>query len=143
MDSKYGPGYILPDGSILNLKSNGYTNHIAYELAHIKRDSRIKCRQIINLNNWIRINDGSNVIGENIVELPIAPITEEQYSSLLEFLDYMWFNGKKFIEVGIENESYRFSQKSIFYKKYDFEAYSSDKIISEIRTHYEKTKNAR
>lgn len=128
-------GYILPDGQILNIIEKGYKTHAHYE--------RSVVRHITNERQWIRFNDGSNVKGEHIIELPIKPITEDQYKSLIEFLDYMFYANKGFIDIGIEEHSrgVKFSNDAIFFKHYDFSEYMVDDIIKEIRQLYNKLKS--
>ena len=45
-------GYILKDGTFLNILEQGYKTHAHYEKSSI--------RYMTNLNNWIRANDGTN-----------------------------------------------------------------------------------
>lgn len=125
-------GYILPDGSFFNLIENGYKTHAHYEKSII--------RKITNLKGWIRVNDGSNVKYENIIELPIKPISEEQYLSLVKFLDYMYYSKKDFVDIGIEENSIgtRFTNNAIWFKHYDFSEYIVDDIIKEIKQIYNK-----
>lgn len=136
-------GYILKDGSFFDVKAAGFKNHWQYEQSLVKSkelDSLedIYKRQVVNKNGWIRVNDGSNLKFENSVELPIAGITDEQYKELLNFLDYMWFNNKKFVDVGIEENSKgpKFSNNAIFLRHYEFSDYTSDDIIKEIKYYY-------
>lgn len=128
-------GYILPDGQFYNIIEEGYKTHAHYE--------KSLARHITNEKKWIRINDGSNVRGEHIVELPIEPITTEQYESLLEFLDYMLYSNKEFIDVGIEEHSSgtKFSKNALWFKHYEFKDHLPDDIIKEIKQQYNRMNN--
>lgn len=146
LQTNYSASYILQDGSILRVQDYGFRTHYEYENNYAKENHlqgiSYPKRYLINLNQWIRLNDGTNMKFERIVELPIKPITEEQYKSLLEFLDYMWFNNKEYVDIGIEEHSVgtKFSKNAIFFKHYDFNEYTSDDIIKEIRQLYNKLK---
>lgn len=140
-------GYILPNGEFFNIVENGFKTHFLYEQHLIETNQLEKRkvkheRQLTNLKQWIRCNDGSNVDCEKIVELPIKEITEEQYKALLSFLDYLWFSKKRYVNVGIEQYSrgIRFTKKAIFYKCYDFNDCTSDDIVKEIRIKYRQLK---
>ena len=140
----YRASYILPDGSVFRCEDYGYHSHYSYELALQKKGEieklPSKYRQLTNLRQWIRINDGSLIEVENIIELPIKGITNEHYKALLEFLDYMLYNNKKFVEVGIEEHSIglHITNKSIWFKIFYFNDYLPDDIIKEIKQQYNK-----
>ena len=139
---KYGASYILPDGKFLILNELGFKTHYEYEIILEKEglleryDNRV--RYITNLNNWIRINDGSNFSQEVLAELPIKGITEEQYKSLFEFLDYLRSNDKPFIEIGCEEHSRgtHFTDKSLWYYKFNLGIFSNKEIEYFIRDAY-------
>ena len=147
MINNYGPSYILPNGEVLKLQEKGFHTHYEYEGYLAKKNElhliKFYKRHLTNLKGWIRTNDGTNMKGEHIIELPIKPITEDQYKSLIEFLDYMFYSNKEFIEVGIEENSrgINFSSNAIFFKHYDFKDYLPDDIIKEIRQLYNKLKS--
>lgn len=143
-------GYILPDGTIKNLLEEGFRTHWHYEQWLINSGkSELKkhfsAHQITNLYGWIRINDGTNVSVEHIVELPINDITPEQYESLLNFLDMMMYSNKEFVIVGIEENSkgYQFTHNATWFKRYEFSEYLPDDIIKEIKIEYNKIKRDR
>ena len=122
---KYGASYILPDGKVLRLSELGFKTHYAYE-RNLEKEGLIeryddKVRYITNLNQWIRINDGSNFSCEVLAELPIKGITEDQYKALFEFLDYLRENGKKTICIGCEEHSIgmHFTDKSLWNIDFD------------------------
>ena len=136
-------GYILPDGNFFNLLKNGFHTHTSYEHYLIKEKLLDKStvlgeRQLTNLNQWIRVNDGTNVPIEVLAELPIKEITEEQYKALFEFIDYLRTNGKTFIEIGCEEHSrgVHFTDKSLWYHKFDLTKDSNAVIEYFIRDAY-------
>lgn len=122
---KYGASYILPDGKLLILSDLGFKTHYEYERTLEKEglleryDNRV--RYITNLNKWIRINDGTNFKIEVLAELPIKGITEEQYTSLFNFIDYLRTKGEKKICIGCEEHSRgtHFTDKSLWNMDFD------------------------
>ena len=138
----YGASYILQDGTFLILKDIGFKTHYGYEYYLEKKGllERLdfKHRHITNLNQWIRINDGSNFKCEVLAELPIKGITEEQYKSLFEFIDYLREKGKKKISIGCEEHSRgtHFTDKSLWYTDFDLEKDTNQYIEYIIRDEY-------
>ena len=138
-------GYILQDGTIFNLLDNGFRSHWLYEL-HLTRSGELEksdvkySKRLTDINQWIRINDGSNIRGENIVQLPIKGITEKQRETLLKFLDDMMYANKLFVDVGIEEifHGLKFSEKAVWYQRFDFSEYLPDDIMKEISRAYNK-----
>ena len=141
--AKYGAAYILPNGEILRCFTYGFLTHTDYENSLIRRhklsnSSNDYGRQLTNLNQWIRINDGTNIEYEVLAELPIKGITEEQYKSLFEFIDYLRANGKPFIEMGCEEHSRgtHFSDKSLWYMRFELDIFTNQEIEYFIRDEY-------
>lgn len=142
----YGASYILPNGEFLILSELGFKRHADYE-SYLDKNGLLErhdksVRYITNLNNWIRVNDGSNYAIEVLAELPIKEITEEQYKSLFEFLDYLRNNGKKKICIGCEEHSRgtHFTNKSIWHMDFDLELFSNKEIEYFIRDEYKWNK---
>ena len=138
----YGASYILQDGTFLILKDMGFKTHYEYEY-YLEKNGLLerldfKYRHITNLNQWIRINDGSNFKCEVLAELPIKGITEEQYKSLFEFIDYLRENGKTSIDIGCEEHSRgtHFTDKSLWYHTFDLTKFSNKEIEYFIRDAY-------
>ena len=143
IEAKTFIGYILPDGKFLNLLENGFPTHCHYEHYLIKKGEIKPCghsgmRQLTNLNQWIRINDGAHVSYEVLAELPIKGITEEQYKSLGIFFDYLRKKGRKSIDIGCEEHSVgtQFSDKSLWYDTFDLTKFSNKELEYFIRDAY-------
>ena len=139
---QYGASYILPDGKFLILKDIGFRTHTEYE-KHLEKEGLIQkpdpySRVITNLNQWIRINDGSKCWLEVLAELPIKGITEEQYKSLFIFIDYLRSCGKNFIEIGCEEHSVGvfFTNKSLWYNRFNLKTFNNQEIEYFIRDAY-------
>ena len=144
---KSGAGYILQDGMFFNLIDIDFKTHCGYEALLVKQHKLDKSnvlgeRQLTNLNQWIRVNDGTNVSIEILAELPIKSITEEQYKSLFEFIDYLRKKGKKFIEIGCEEHSrgIHFTDKSLWYMRFELDTFSNKEIEYFIRDAYRTIK---
>ena len=136
-------GYILPDGKFLNLLENGFQTHWHYEqylinTKTLEKPKNMYCRQITNLNQWIRVNDGTHVAYEVLAELPIKGCTEEQYKSLLEFIDYLRAKCKTKIDIGIEEHSrgVHFTDKSLWFDTFDLTKFTNKEIEYFIRDAY-------
>ena len=142
-----GPAYILEDGKFFNLNDNNLMFHYSFERLitnELNGNYNVRKRNVTNLYNWIRINDGKFVPYEILVELPIKEITEEQYNSLLKFLDILFYKRKPFVEIGIEpngSEVLRWSDTVAYLKKFDFKEYLPDDIVKEIRQQYARMRN--
>lgn len=140
-DYVYGASYILPDGTFFNLMDIGFKTHCAYEY-HFALKNHIKIngceRYLTNLNQWIRINDGTNVEYEVLAELPIKGITEEQYKSLFKFIDYLREKGKTSIDIGCEEHSRgtHFTDKSLWYDTFDLTKFNNKELEFFIRDAY-------
>lgn len=136
-----GAAYILQDGTFFNLVDIGFKTHCAYEY-HFALKNHIKIngceRYLTNLNQWIRVNDGTNVEYEVLAELPIKEITEEQYKSLFEFIDYLREKGKTSIDIGCEEHSRgtHFTDKSLWYYTFDLTKFTNKEIEYFIRDAY-------
>ena len=136
-------GYILPDGKFLNLLENGFPTHCHYEHFLIKKGELKPCghsgmRQLTNLNQWIRVNDGTHVAYEVLAELPIKGLTDEQYESLDKYLNYLRDKKREFIEIGIEEHSVgtHFTDKSLWYDRFYFDQFTNKEIIFFIQDAY-------
>ena len=141
--AKYGASYILPNGEVLKCINYGCVTHLEYETLLIKRGELPKFkgglyRQLTNLNQWIRINDGTNVEYEVLAELPIKGITEEQYKALEVFFDYLREKGKNIISIGVEEHSVgtHFTDKSLWYDTIDLTKFTNKEIEFFIRDAY-------
>ena len=140
---KYGAAYILPNGKFFNLIDINFRTHCGYEgmlIRHKMLDKldNVNSRQLTNLNQWIRINDGTNLYFEVLAELPIKGITEKQYKSLFEFIDYLRENGKTSIDIGCEEHSRgtHFTDKSLWYHTFDLAKFTNKEIEFFIRDAY-------
>ena len=108
-----GPSYITPDGEFLDIYKSGIKSHGAVDewlyLAKYITDDEYYGVSILLRNNYIRVNDGSNFLGECVVELPELISTPQIYS--LE----RWFNWLpqyiSILEVSKGKDLYTFDTK--------------------------------
>lgn len=87
-----GSAYITPDGSFVDLASSGYKTHGALDQALRDNGFPLDPEEMyyllpIEFMGCIRVNDGSNFMGEVVVDLPKTKVTSEQLDSVENYLD--------------------------------------------------------
>ena len=87
-----GSAYITPDGSFVDLTGSGYRTHGALDQALIDNGFPLDPEGMyyllpIEFMGCIRVNDGSNFMGEVVVDLPKTKVTSEQLDSVENYLD--------------------------------------------------------
>lgn len=103
-----GSIYILKDGSFVNLRRKGFRTHGAFDEYIV--DNKIakfqkKLLPIIYCDA-IRCNDGSNFLGEVVIELPQNPPTFQQIVSLEEYIDFLIDEEKPLVTIEINDKLY-------------------------------------
>lgn len=87
-----GSAYITPDGSFVDLAGSDYKTHGALDQALRDNGFPLDPEEMyyllpIEFMGCIRVNDGSNFMGEVVVDLPETKVTSEQLDSVENYLD--------------------------------------------------------
>lgn len=124
-----GSSYIMPNGDFIDLQSNGFRTHSAFD-GYIKDTTGIPYEKTllpIKYCNAIRVNDGSNFMGEVVLELPENPITSAQSASMVNWLEEVSFKSD-LVSVTITGTNK--------WAEYDLSSGEFRQIVSKIRGYY-------
>lgn len=125
-----GSIYILKDGSFVNLRRKGFKTHAAFDEFIVDNKITTFQKKLLPIVycNAIRCNDGSNFMGEVIIELPQNPPTFQQIVSLEEYIDFLIDEEKPLVTIEIND------------KLYDIDLLDSDSydIVQAIENYYIK-----
>lgn len=141
-----GPMYLLPNGKFLNIpepEQIGLGAFIRYK-CHACVNAWLLYQKLIpgtlwDMNDstllldrgWVRGNLGKLPDADalmNYLVLPKKRLTDSQFKSILEWLDYAQTIGVKSIEVNTQGMNR--------YKSYSFSDYTSDEIVDKIKKYY-------
>lgn len=103
-----GSIYILKDGSFVNLRRKGFKTHAAFDEFIVDNKITTFQKKLLPIVycNAIRCNDGSNFMGEVIIELPQNPPTFQQIVSLEEYIDFLIDEEKPLVTIEINDKLY-------------------------------------
>lgn len=135
-----GPAYIMQDGKFLDITSSmkiidpsgkliachPAIDEFLFENGYIDPMAEVN-RVLCSSDNAIRVNDGSNFLGELVIGLPNSRPNETQFAALENWLYSIFSKGG--IDVGDERST------NIF-KHYDFNQYLPEDIIKKIKMYY-------
>lgn len=124
-----GSSYIMPNGDFIDLVSHGFRTHAAFD-NYIKDITGIPYEKTllpIKYCNAIRVNDGSNFIGEVVLELPDNPITSAQSASIVDWLEEVSFKSD-LVSATITGTNK--------WAEYDLSSGKFHQIVSKIRGYY-------